>query len=110
MGYSGPERRIHKVFVTKNTEYHTIKNVCIGVKDRTSGQWVSKHKALTKRLCGAIRFTRGGMRPNTGAPRAGESLYFHGEDIDVVTSSLIMVERPAKEIVASYPSVTAPTA
>jgi hypothetical protein len=110
MGYSGPERRVHKVFVTKNTEYHTCKNVCIGVKDRSSGQWVTKHKALTKSLCVAIRFTRGGMRPNTGAPRLGESLYFHGDDIDVVTSSLTNVERPAKDIVQAYPSVSAPRA
>ena len=104
MGYKGPERRIHKVFVTKNTEYHTREGVCVGVRDRATGQWVKQHLAITKSICGAIKFTRGGMRPNLGFPKKGESLYFHGNDIDVVTSSVVQIERPAKRLVKSYSS------
>jgi hypothetical protein len=104
MGYKGPDRRVHKVFVTKNTEYHTRKNVCVGVRDRTSGQWMKQHLAMQKSICGAIKFTRGGVRPNLGVPKPGESLYFHGNDIDVVTSSVEKIERPTKGIVSGYPS------
>ena len=32
------ERRIHKVYVTRNTEYHVRRNVCIAVLDRKSGR------------------------------------------------------------------------
>lgn len=108
--YVGPERRIHRVFVTKNTEYHTKESVCVGVRDRTSGKWMRQHLAMTKMLCGAIQFTRKGLRPNLGAPKAGESLYFHGDETDVVTSSLISIERPAKRVVTSYPTVIGPRA
>ena len=102
MAYKGPERRIHKVFVTRNREYHTRENVCVGVKDRSSGDWVKGHLALQRNLCGAIRFTKGGLLPNTGMPKPGESLYFHGDDIDVVTSTLVTIERPPKKVVESY--------
>ena len=102
MAYKGPERRIHKVFVTRNTEYHTRNKVCVGVRDRGTGAWMTQHLALNRNLCGAIKFTRGGMRPNAGPPRKGESLYFHGDDIDVVTSMLVTIERPPKRIVESY--------
>ena len=104
MAYKGPERRIHKVFVTKNTEYHTREEICVGVCDRSSGRWMKQHLAMTKQLCGSIRFSRGGIKPNLGSPKLGDSLYFHGAETDVVTSSLVSTERPAKRIVQSYPS------
>jgi hypothetical protein len=110
MRYSGPERRIHKVFVTKNSEYHTRKNVCVGVRDRRSGQWKIGHDALTKSLGGAFKFTQDGMMPNDGSPNPGESLFFFGDDSTVVTSSLISVVRPAKEVVESYSPIAGPSA
>jgi hypothetical protein len=102
MAYKGPERRIHKVFVTKNREYHTRENVCVGVRDRSSGSWMKGHLALRRNLCGAIKFTKGGLLPNTGLPKPGESLYFHGGEIDVVTSTLVKVERPKKTTLKLY--------
>ena len=29
MSYEGPERRIHRVFVTRNTEYHVRQDRCV---------------------------------------------------------------------------------
>ena len=37
-GYRGPERRRHRVFVTRNTEYHFRDGFCIAVRDRRTGQ------------------------------------------------------------------------
>jgi len=105
MAYQGPERRIHQVYVTKNTEYHTRRGVCVGVKDRDSGLWLPKHLAVNKPLGGAIKFLKGGLRPNTGRPNVGESLYFHGGDLDLVTSTLVAVERPPKVIIKRYRAV-----
>jgi hypothetical protein len=102
MAYQGPERRIHEVYVTKNTEYHTRRGICVGVRDRDTGEWLLSHMAMDKPLCGAIKFLQGGLRPNLGKPLPGESLYFHGGDLDLVTSTLVTVERPQKDIVARY--------
>ncbi len=33
MGCVGSERRIHRVFVTKNTEYHVRWQTCVAVRD-----------------------------------------------------------------------------
>ena len=103
MAYNGPERRIHKVFVTRNTEYHIRRNVCVGVRDRSSGRWIKQHLAVSKKLCGALRIGDGGVRPNLGTPEPGESLYFHGDETDVVTSALEEIHRPPKSIVQTYP-------
>jgi hypothetical protein len=104
MGFKGSERRIHKVFVTRNTEYHVRQNVCVAVKDRRSGEWLRAHLALRNRVHGGIRFSRtGGIQPNPGTPRVGESLFFHAAGRDLVTSPVLSVDRPERDIVRRYP-------
>ena len=44
--YDGPERRIHKVYVTRNTEYHVRAGLCVAVRPR-KGEWVTDHHALS---------------------------------------------------------------
>jgi len=101
---SSTERRVHKVFVTRNTEYHVRKDVCIAVRDRRSGEWLRGHLALRQRVHGGLRFTRaGGILPNLGSPDVGESIFFHAEGRDLVTSPVLVVDRPEKKIVQSYP-------
>lgn len=104
MAYHGTERRIHKVFVTRNTEYHVRRDLCVAVRDRRSGRWLPSHLARGSRLSGGIRFTpKGGIVPNAGRPEVGESVFFHAAGRDLVTSPLQDVERPPREVVASYP-------
>ena len=104
MAYEGSERRIHKVFVTRNTEYHVRKDTCVAVRDRRSGEWLRAHMALKNRVHGGIRFSRsGGIVPNPGTPRVGESLFFHAAGRDLVTSPILSIDRPSREIVQSYP-------
>ena len=102
MSYTGPERRIHKVFVTRNTEYHVRRNTCVGVRDRESGSWLRAHLALSRHLCGALRFSDGGVTPNAGTPRVGESLYFQSSGQDLVTSVVTAVVRPKRNVVEAY--------
>jgi hypothetical protein len=98
------ERRIHKVFVTRNTEYHIRRDVCVAVRDRRSGEWLRGHLALRQRIHGGLRFTRaGGILPNLGQPGVGESLFFHAQGRDLVTSPVLGVDRPEKNLVESYP-------
>jgi hypothetical protein len=102
--YAGPERRRHRVYVTRNTEYHFRDGFCIAVRDRRSGDFLHGHLALQRRVHGGLKFfPDGGIAPNAGEPRAGESLYFAAEGRDLVTSPLEAVERPSKELVGAYP-------
>jgi hypothetical protein len=103
MSYRGPERRIHWVFVTRNTEYHLRRATCVAVRDRHSGAWVADHFAQGRPVAGALRVSEGGaISASPGLPRVGESMYFETFNRDLVTGSVIAVERPQPEVVASY--------
>jgi hypothetical protein len=104
-GYPGPERRRHRVYVTKNTEYHFRDGFCVAVRDRRTGDFLHGHLALRRRVHGGLRFfMNGAILPNPGEPKAGEALYFATDGRDLVTSPLERVERPTKEVVGAYPS------
>ncbi|MFW5920994.1 MAG: hypothetical protein ACOCUS_04085 [Polyangiales bacterium] len=104
MGYAGKDRRIHKMFITRNTEYHVRRNLCVGVRDRRSGRWLRGHLALKSRVSGGLRFNmEGGIVPNAGLPSIGDSLFFHAAGRDLVTSPIVSVERPPRDVVQTYP-------
>ena len=103
MGYRGKERRIHRIFVTRNTEYHVRRRTCVGVRDRRSGRWLRSHVAHLGKVAGGLMFNlRGGIVPNAGLPGIGESLFFCSDGRDLVTSPIISVERPSVEVVQAY--------
>jgi hypothetical protein len=104
--YEGPDRRRHRVYVTKNTEYHFRDGFCVAVRDRRTGDFLHGHLALRRRVHGGLKFfLNGAIVPNPGEPRVGEALYFATDGRDLVTSPLEDVQRPPKEIVSAYPSV-----
>lgn len=99
------ERRRHRVYLTRNTEYHFRDGFCVAVRDRRTGDFLHGHLALQRRVHGGIRFSaEGGIAPNAGEPQPGESLYFASEGRDLVTSPLEGVTRPTKEVVEAYPT------
>ncbi len=101
--YAGPERRRHRVYVTRNTEYHVHDGKCVAVRDRRTGDFLHGHLALERRLEGGLRFFHNGsIAPNAGEPRPGESIYFASEGRDLVTSPLESVERAPREIAQLY--------
>ncbi len=103
MAYTGDERRVHKVFITRNTEYHLRARHCVAVRDRESGEWMDEHLAISAEVQGALRFhDNGGISPNKGKPRVGESLFFCSNGRDVVTSAILSVIRPPKATVSQY--------
>jgi hypothetical protein len=104
--YKGPDRRRHRVYVTRNTEYHFRDGFCVAVRDRKSGEFLHGHLALQRRVDGGLKFfENGGIAPNPGDPKPGESLYFATQGPDLVTSPLVGVERPSKEVSKAYPGV-----
>jgi hypothetical protein len=103
MQYTGPERRIHKIFVTRNSEYHMKKSTCVGIRDRKSGTWSKNHSALCQDIAGSILFDEdGSIKISPGLPRVGESMYFDVGGVDLITSSIVSVERPVGNVVAQY--------
>ena len=103
--YGGPERRRHRILVTRNTEYHFRDGFCVAVRDRRTGEFLQGHLALSRRAEGGLKFfEEGGIAPNPGDPRPGEAIYFGSHGPELVTSPLERVERPSKEIVGAYPS------
>jgi hypothetical protein len=102
MGYAGRERRIHKVFITRNTEYHVRRNTCVAVKDRRTGQWLQGHLALASKVSGGIRFTQNGVSASDGLPSVGESLFFCASGRDLVTSPIEAITRPTRDTIAAY--------
>jgi hypothetical protein len=102
--YAGRERRRHRMYVTRNTEYHLRDGVCVAVRDRKTGSWLPSHLALERRLTGGVRLLQNGTAiPVMGAPRVGEALYFAEEEgRELITSRLCGVERPEKRMVSQY--------
>ena len=102
--YTGPERRHRKVYLTRNTEYHFVDDVCVAVRQRESGQWRVAHVALSRTLSGSVRFTTSGdVQPTSGPPGVGDALFFATNGTDVITSALTEVARPSPQTIASYP-------
>lgn len=103
-GYGGPERRRHRMYVTRNTEYHFRDRVCVAVRDRSSGTWLSSHLALNRELSGGVRFRKNGTAiPCLEEPGVGDALFFGSEGRELVTSLLCEIKRPEKQIVVGYP-------
>lgn len=102
--FEGADRRRHRVYVTRNTEYHFRDGFCVAVRDRRTGDFIQGHLALRRRIHGGLKFyLNGSIVPNPGEPNVGEALYFASGGRDLVTSPLERVERPTKELTQAYP-------
>jgi len=102
--YTGPERRRRKVYLTRNTEYHFLDEVCVAVRHRDSGHWRMAHVALQRTLSGCVSFNEHGeVQPKASPPGLGDSLFFSAEGVDVITSTLTDVARPLPQTIATYP-------
>ncbi len=91
----GIDRRRHRLFVTRHTEYHLRSDEVVGVRDRETGKWMRDHAALRLRAVSL---------PPRGHDHSlvGRRLQFFGMGTDVVTSPVIAVGRPEREVVEHY--------
>ncbi|MEN9579247.1 MAG: hypothetical protein RJA70_2256 [Pseudomonadota bacterium] len=102
--YPAQERRHHRMYVTRNTEYHFRGTHCVAVRDRSAGTWQLAHKALSRSVTGSIRFRSGGdAYPSLELPRVGDALFFGCAGPEVITSAISAIERPKKDLVENYP-------
>ena len=105
MSHPARDRRIHRVYVTRNTEYHVRRNRIVAVLDRRTGTFDPYHAALFRKVGGAIGFHEHGFTAGRTLPSVGESLLLEGTG--TVTSPVVAVERPPRELVLRYPIVEA---
>lgn len=97
------ERRIHQVFVTRNTEYHLRRDRCVGVRDRRTGAFYDHHAALYRRVAGAITlFSNGSLSASETLPVPGQAMLFEGEG-SLITGPVVAIERPPFPVVMRYP-------
>ncbi|HEY4121299.1 MAG TPA: hypothetical protein VGM56_25715 [Byssovorax sp.] len=109
MIYDGTERRRHRVYVTRNTEYHVRDGICVAVRDRTSQSFRAAHIALNLRVEGGVKiYANGACVPNVERPDVGDAIFFthvngEGDERQIVTSRLEAIDRPPKRDVLRYP-------
>jgi hypothetical protein len=109
MSFIGADRRKHRVFITRNTEYHLRDDICVAVRDRQARTFRPAHIALNLKLQGAVRVNPNGIAiPEPNSPRVGAAIYFTQADPDglerqIVTSRVERIERPQKKDVLLYP-------
>ena len=100
---NGTERRRHKLFVTRNREYHTRDGLVVGVRDRKTGVWVKGHGALLGSVAGALREKEEvGFVKDFTEVQPGDSLCIYRGERGLVTSAVESIERPTKDIVQQY--------
>ena len=98
---AGVERRRHLVYVTLNTEYHVRGGQVVAVRKRGERDFLPAHTALHTEVKGHVEGNA--LLPVPGPAQPGQRLYLARPGKDVVTSKVLAVERPAKEIVVHYP-------
>ncbi|HEY1693971.1 MAG TPA: hypothetical protein VGG39_17510 [Polyangiaceae bacterium] len=109
--YRGPDRRRNRIYVTMNTEYHCHDRICVAVFDRHTGNAQPSNRAIGKTLTGSIRFDRDNISATSAPeiPHVGDQLCFASgrkDDFDdIVTSTLVRIERPNREVVVHYPQL-----
>ena len=103
--YPGQERRQHRMYVTRNTEYHFRGQTCVAVRDRKTGHFLHSHLAVQRTLSGGVKYqSNGSAIPSCAPPKVGEALYFGEDGRELVTSLCSSIERPDRRVVSAYPA------
>jgi hypothetical protein len=80
----------YRIFLTRNSEYHVESHVCVGVRDRRTGNWVQDHPALKRALISAVA-ANGGLQA-LYTPCLGERLEFDIDGASLRTSAVLDIE------------------
>jgi hypothetical protein len=62
-----------KLYLTYRSEYLVLQDLCVGVRDRSSGAWLPLHTAVTAQVLGPLANTEDSALPTTRV-RVGERL------------------------------------
>lgn len=81
----------YRVFLTRNSEYHVRGHVCIGVRDRRSGQWLKDHPALARAFSHSVVDPEGRIS-SPHQPGLGDPLEFDINGTPLRTSPVLDIE------------------
>lgn len=82
----------YRVFLTRNSEYHVRGHVCIGVRDRRSGQWLKDHPALARPFSDSVVDAQSGRISSPRLPSLGDPLEFDVNGTPLRTSPVLDIE------------------
>lgn len=95
------------VYATRNTEYHLRGDLCVAVRDRRTGEWLSSHESLGHKVTCMVAAVRGEWRKHALSPRVGSCLWFDG--VQVTTGSIRVIRPATPHEVAQYPLLAGAT-
>jgi hypothetical protein len=99
------EKRKHRMFVTRNTEYHLKNGTCVGIRSRSTGDWLMHARALGARLIGTISsHDKKNAKPVTWLlPEVGDNLILlSSTGVDIVTTKVRGIHRPPIQALKYY--------
>ena len=102
MAYAGPDRRAHRVLVTTDAEYFMRRRLCLRVRDRSTGLWLDGHRASGTLILGSVDVDAAEPRLNLAdVPRLGECVMFGSKSGPTLTTPVVAVARPPRELMAT---------
>ena len=91
------EKRRHKLYITRNSQYHFRDDECVGVRCLRTGKWKRWHRALRGRLLGFMDRKNQSFETPIRGGRLHMISHTGKEPIHVLTSPLVQVRRPGRE-------------
>ena len=86
-----------KLYLTHRSEYLVLRDLCVGVRDRGSGEWLTLHAAACSQLLGSL--SAADARPLPAARvRIGERLCLYAVARRIVSGPIVAVEQPSPSL------------
>jgi hypothetical protein len=87
-----------KLYLTYRSEYLVLRDLCVGVRDRPSGNWMPMHAAACSTVLGPANALD--ADPAIPSPvRVGEQMCLRPSIERIVTGPIIAIEEPPARIV-----------
>jgi hypothetical protein len=85
-----------KLYLTRRSEYLILRDLCVGVRDRTTGAWIPLHAAACAHVLGPAHAAQPPLIPS--AVRVGEQLYLRPALQRIITGAVVAIEEPAPRL------------
>ncbi len=80
-----------KLYLTYRSEYLVLRDLCVAVRDRSSGKWLPLHAGACSNLLGPVRAAEANPLPAVPV-RVGERLCLYAVARRIITGPIVAVE------------------